>query len=328
MNELGNPTSTAILERRAFDRHNPAECMVSVIIPAFNSASTILRAIESVRNQSIASFEIIVIDDGSTDATSAVVSSNIRPGEPIRLIQLPKNCGVSAARNAGIRHAKGKYLSFLDADDIWLPEKLEKQIEVIEADPAVTLVSCNSLLVSEAGLRLKEGHVNRPPVEGPDAWKTLLIYNFIPTPTVLTYRSLVQEIGGFDEALAVGEDLDLWIKLAIRGKIRVLPEVLINYYDSTGSLMKRHSRDSRIIVVPMLEKHITEQRSKLLTTEIRQIRGQQSFQIGCNLFFSGSYLQSIPLFLRSFSYGCRPVKSLTYLPRAVLMACLKKLRGK
>jgi glycosyltransferase involved in cell wall biosynthesis len=301
---------------------------VSVIIPAFNAANTIIRAIDSVRSQNMGSLEVIIIDDGSIDGTPDVVLSNIRAGENIQLVRMAKNSGVSAARNAGIRVAKGKFLAFLDADDIWLPEKLRKQIAVIERDSSITLVSCNSQLIAESGLPVKEGHLNRPPVEGDDAWKTLLTYNFLPTPTVLTLTSLVKEIGGFDEKLAVGEDLDLWIKLGLRGKIVVLKEILTNYYDSAGSLMKRHGGQTSEIVVPMLEKHIAEQRKKLTTFEIRHIRGYQSFQMGCNMFFSGSYLESIPVFLKASYYGSRPVKSLLYVPRAICMELIARIKQK
>jgi hypothetical protein len=293
---------------------------VSVIIPAYNSAATIERAIASVRAQRGGpGIEIIVIDDGSSDNTMEVVRAAIRPGENIFLSALPSNRGASAARNAGIAVARGKYLAFLDADDIWLDNKLRKQVAAIESAPGITLVSCNSQMTSAAGLRLKEGHLNRPPVEGAEAWKTLLVYNFLPTPTVLTHTSLVRELGGFDENMAVGEDLDLWIKLATRGKILVLPEILINYYDLNNSLMKRHRAQAGTIVIPMLEKHIREQSPRLSSSEIRTIRGQRSFQIACDVFFSGGYLPSVPLFLKAAFYGTRPVKSLLYIPRAILM---------
>ena len=295
---------------------------VSVIIPAFNAASTIVRAIDSVRQQNVGPIEIIVIDDGSTDRTAAVVRDNIADGDNIQILQMQQNSGVSAARNTGIRVAQGKYLAFLDADDIWLPTKLQKQIARLEEDPTITLVSCNSRLISESGVPLKEGHRNRPPVEGTDAWKTLLIYNFIPTPTVLTRTAVVKALGGFDVSLAVGEDLDLWIKLGIHGQIAVLPDILINYYDLAGSLMKRHHDRTATIVLPMLEKHLAAQRQHLTRQEIRTIRGQRAFQMACDMFFAGAYVPSIPIFLKSASLGTRPIKSLLYVPRAACMALL------
>lgn len=298
--------------------HNE-DIQVSVIIPAFNAAATIGRALESVRAQDGVGIEVIVIDDASKDHTAEVVRAAIRPGENITLLQLPANSGASAARNAGIRLARGRYLAFLDADDIWLPGKLRRQVVAIESDPAITLVSCNSQQASADGTPLKEGHVNRPPVQGEEAWKTLLVYNFLPTPTVLTHTALVRELGGFDEALAVGEDLDLWIKLAVRGKVMVLPEILINYYDLNNSLMKRHIRQTGMIVTPMIERHLSEHGAKLSTSEIRRMRGTRSFQTACDLFFSGSYRASISLFIQSARCGIRPLKSLSYLPRALLM---------
>lgn len=304
----------------------PEQITVSVIIPAYNAAATIGRALDSVRAQTGVGAEVLVIDDASADNTLEVVDQLIRPGENIRLIRMPKNGGASAARNAGIREARGRYLAFLDADDIWLPGKLLKQVAAIEADPDITLVTCNSQMTSVAGVPLKEGHVNRPPVAGRDAWKTLLVYNFLPTPTILTHTSLVRELGGFDEELAVGEDLDLWIKLAVRGKIAVLPDILINYYDMNNSLMKRHSAQAGDIVVPMLERHMHEQDGKLTRGEVRTMRGNRSFRMACDLFFSNRFMPSIPLFLQAAMCGIRPVKSVSYLPRALLMESATQLK--
>jgi glycosyltransferase involved in cell wall biosynthesis len=312
--------------RRSGADNTYSDILVSVVIPALNAARTIVRAIDSVRSQAIDALEIIVVDDGSVDDTIDVVADNIRVGEKIHLVEMKKNCGVSAARNAGIRLARGKFLAFLDADDTWLPSKLSKQIEAMEKDPAVTLVSCNSRFMSESGVPLKEGHLNRPPIEGTHAWKTLLIYNFLPTPTVLTYRALVREVGGFDESLPVGEDLDLWIKLALRGKVAVLKEVFTLYYDTPGSLMKRHYEKTRDIVLPMLEKHLSEQERLLSKSEVRHIRGHQSFEIGCIMYFSSNFLQCIPIFLKAAFYGSRPIKSISYIPRALLMEVMSRVK--
>lgn len=295
---------------------------VSVIIPAFNAAATILRAIDSVVQQKVADVELIIIDDGSTDGTVAVVTEHIRGMHNARLIRKAHNSGVSAARNAGIVVARGEFLAFLDADDVWLPGKLSKQLATIRRESGIVLVSCNSQLIGPNGAAIKEGHLKRPPVQGADAWKTLLVYNFIPTPTVLTRTALVKNCGGFDESLAVGEDLDLWIKLGTRGKIVVLDEILIKYYDMADSLMKRHNGREAAIVTPMLEKHIGEQQHRLAPAEIRRIRGRQSFELGCDLFFSGNHRACVPVFLKAAMYGARPVKSLLYIPRAVVKELL------
>lgn len=304
----------------------PHAPLVSVVIPAFNAAATVARAIASVRAQQGVAVELLVIDDASTDATACVVQECLRELPLARLLRMPRNGGVSAARNAGIGAARGTYLAFLDADDVWLPGKLSAQVARIEQDPQVVLVSCNSRQVGPGGRTIKEGHRNRPPVEGADAWKTLLVYNFIPTPTVLTRTELVRACGGFDETLAVGEDLDLWIRLGTHGKIAVLPEILIDYHDIAGSLMKQHCGRSADIVAPMLEGHLARMGQRLSTAEIRQIRGQQSFRMACDLFFSGSYRASTPLFVKAARHGARPLKSLSYLPRAWLMDALRSAR--
>lgn len=326
MKALARSSASPVMPQHQSNSDMSTICQVTVIIPAFNARDTIIRAIHSVRQQSIKSLEVIVIDDGSVDDTADVVLNNIHSDENMHLIRMEKNSGVSAARNAGIRLARGEFLAFLDADDTWMPEKLSKQLEAMRNDPSITLVSCNSQLISESGMPIKEGHLNRPPIEGYDAWKTLLIYNFLPTPTVLTRTSLVNEIGGFDESLAVGEDLDLWIKLSLKGKVVVLKEILTNYYDQVGSLMKRHGRQTGDIVVPMLEKHITQQTQRLSPDEIRHIRGYQSFQMACNLFFSGNHLQSIPIFLKASAYGSRPIKSISYIPRAICKEVIARAR--
>lgn len=303
-----------------------SELQVSVIIPAFNAASTISRAIDSVMLQNTESLEIIIIDDGSADHTVEVCTRLAQTNPTIRLLKMPANKGVSAARNVGIGAARGKYLAFLDADDVWLKNKLSLQLAEIRHDDAIILVSCNSRYLSESGDFLKEGHVNRPPVEGHEAWKTLLTYNFLPTPTVLTRRLDVLVLGGFDENLPVGEDLDLWIKLALIGKVRILKDILIHYYDSTGSLMKRHQAQSQIILFPMLEKHLIQQKANLSDTEIHKIRGEHSFVTGCNLFFSSEFLASIPLFFNAMCQGTRPIKSFSYIPRALLMLVYSHLK--
>lgn len=322
-----NKHAIQYMTKQTIDNETIDEIQVSVIIPAFNAAKTIIRAIDSVRAQNVSTMEVIVIDDASTDGTSDIVFNNTKAGEKIHLLKMIKNSGVSAARNAGIQIAKGKYLAFLDSDDIWLDGKIQKQIALIKSDPSITLVSCNSRLVSEDGTELKIGHINRPPDEGFDAWKTLLIYNFLPTPTIFTHSNLVKEFGGFDESLKVGEDLDLWIKLAIRGKIAVLNEVLTHYYDSPGSLMKRHSSETNSIVAPMLKKHIAAQENRLTKKEFRSISGRQAFSMGCDLFFSGAYLPCIGTFSKALLYGTRPFKSSFYISRALVMEYIvKKIR--
>jgi len=125
--------------------------LVSAIIPAFNAAAVIERTVGSVIAQTYPAMEILVVDDGSTDETSSIVKNLATDDSRIRLLQ-QENKGVSAARNLGIKYARGKYIAPLDAGDIWLPEKIEKQVEVFRASPAtVGLVYTQSVLIFEEG---------------------------------------------------------------------------------------------------------------------------------------------------------------------------------
>ncbi|HEY3067736.1 MAG TPA: glycosyltransferase family A protein [Methylomirabilota bacterium] len=195
---------------------------VTVIIPAYNAADMIGRAIESALRQTVPPQEIIVVDDGSTDETAAAAA---RYPEVTVLSQ--DNRGPGAARNAGARVAKGDWLGLLDADDTWTDTKLERQLPYTR-DPRVGLVY--------ARRDLHPDYV-RPTLV------TLLRGNFIGTSSVLLRRSAFEEVGGFDEHGALryaSEDYNLWIRLRAAGwEFEVCPEDLHRYTPSPGSLSSR-----------------------------------------------------------------------------------------
>ena len=112
--------------------------LVTALIPAYNAAATIRRAVDSVIAQTYRNYEIVVVDDGSRDATADIVA--VHYGDQVRLLCLPCNQGVSTAMNQGIADARGELIAFLDADDEWLPDKLTRQIEVLESDPSAVMV--------------------------------------------------------------------------------------------------------------------------------------------------------------------------------------------
>src|SRR5579859_7287264 len=139
------------------DTEGEAGEVVSVIIPAFNAATNIRQTLDSVRAQTHQAFEVIVVDDGSTDNTCAVVEEFVRQDSRFRLI-CQANRGVGDARNAGIREARGKYIAPLDADDFWYPEKLEKQVaRLVQGGPEIGLVYCWSDLIDERGELMGHG---------------------------------------------------------------------------------------------------------------------------------------------------------------------------
>lgn len=200
----------------------PEVPLVSVVIPAWNSADTLPRAIDSVLAQTWEAREIIVVDDGGTDDSLAVLAVY---GDRLRVIS-QANGGPGAARNRGLSEARGRYVAFLDADDHWLPEKLERQVALLEAHPELGFCSTATAVVDTRG-----GQVRDWP-----CWKAaepLLETLFMRSATVsgstsgvLARRELLLEAGGFDERLRGFEDPDLWIRLAARAGYACIPEVL------------------------------------------------------------------------------------------------------
>jgi glycosyltransferase involved in cell wall biosynthesis len=197
---------------------------LSVIIPTYNRAYIISRAIESVLNQTYKDFEILVVDDGSKDNSEAVIKSIL--DDRIKYIRHEKNKGPAAARNTGIMASKGKYIAFLDSDDEWLPEKLEKQMMAFAvASPQVGIVYVGLLNV------VGNMKTHRPPNyvswrEG-NLYYELLIDPIIVFPsTAMIRRDCFAKVGMFDENLFAGEDWDLWIRIAKYYHFKFIDEVL------------------------------------------------------------------------------------------------------
>lgn len=207
---------------------------VSVIIPTYNRANLIGRAIRSVLNQTYQDLELLVIDDGSTDGTDDVVRGFADPR--IHYLRRDSNGGASAARNTGIRRAKGRYMAFLDSDDEWLPEKLERQIPLFQDSPhhpGVTYTAC--YWVDQAGTVT----VERPTVRG-DIFLQLAMRAFLAWPSIIIKREVLAEVGLFDESLPLAEDRDLLIRLAKNTSFDGLDDPLAwIYQDHKGPLEDR-----------------------------------------------------------------------------------------
>lgn len=183
---------------------------VSVIIPAYNQAHFIGRAIQSVLDQTYQDFEIIVVDDGSTDNTAEVVHGF----EDSRIRYLfQENQGLSAARNKGLRLAQGEFISFLDSDDEFLPHKLELLLEDLSNKPHVGMTSGQAVPIDENGNQI--GNIFNRPI--PNPVELLLFGNPLHVGSVLLRRSWFDLVGEFDEKLASYEDWDLWLRLAQAG---------------------------------------------------------------------------------------------------------------
>ena len=211
----------------------PSSPQVSVVIPTYNRAAFLGRAITSVLTQTFPDLECLVVDDGSTDRTVALVEGFQDPR--LRLLRLPVNRGVGHARNVGIQAARGELIAFLDSDDEWLPQKLERQVTRMRetAAPRVTVIYCLSCQHDGAADRMKP---HSTIIYEGDVFGHLLTGWCPPTASLfLVKRASLQEIEGFDGRLPYAEDHDLWLRLAeAHNYFAVVGEVLVIKYEDTG----------------------------------------------------------------------------------------------
>jgi glycosyltransferase involved in cell wall biosynthesis len=199
---------------------------VSVIIPTYNRAAFLREAIESVRAQTYQDWELIVVDDGSTDDAPAVMERFTGQEPRIRYIR-QQNGGATVALNRGLRDARGEYIAILDDDDRWLPEKLSRQVDYLVRHADEAGVFCFAAVVDRQGNRLDTvipPRDIRPDLEALLSWRTI----WTPSLT-LVRRSVLQRVQGFDERLKIGYDRDLWIRVLGEGRMGRLDEVLVEY---------------------------------------------------------------------------------------------------
>ncbi len=276
--------------------------LVSVIIPAYNAAATLKRAVDSVLSQNYPSIELILVDDASSDATHDLIKSLQDPR--LRYIKLAINGGVSNARNQGIEVARGELIAFLDADDEWLPGKLELQVAEITSRDGVTLVSCLAYDVAPSGEISGKHNFGRMPVRGSRSWVGLLEFTSVTTSTVLTSKACLKKAGGFDSKLRVAEDQDLWIRLALLGDVAIVDKFLVLKHFVPDSLsLGGPPEDELIYLLPMLMRHLNAVRTSLSKQEIRAILCRRYSRIGCNLYARGMHRQGLKLMGNAVLHG-------------------------
>lgn len=210
---------------------------VSVIIPTWNRAEFVRDAIDSVLAQDYPSLELLVIDDGSTDATPEVVRSY---GDKVRYIR-QANGGAASARNRGIAEATGEFVAFLDSDDLFLPGKLTEQVREFARQPEVVMVYSWFSILDASG---RERLGRRFAATGQIA-RSLVAHSMqgpLATPTVMVRRAALLAAGGFDETMRLSEDTDLWCRLARLGPVGLVPRVLVQVRRHDGNLSRGPGR--------------------------------------------------------------------------------------
>lgn len=233
--------------------HDPAvplPTLVTVIVPAFNAAQTIARTLSSVFAQTHAKLEVLVVDDGSTDSTAQIVATMARTEPRLRLIRQP-NSGVAKARNAGLHQARGRYTAWLDADDLWHPTKIEKQLRMFEQDLPVplTFVYTGYRLIDPAD-RIIANHRTLVDVSGPTVCQQIASNHFSNVSSIMVPTDLARQFGGHEPELqALGiegaEDLLLQLKLALHGPAGCVPEALVGYHIHGGNMSHNVARAAK-----------------------------------------------------------------------------------
>ncbi|MGA9753776.1 MAG: glycosyltransferase family A protein [Desulfobaccales bacterium] len=193
---------------------------VSVIIPTYNRAALVGQALASVQAQSFRDFEVLVVDDGSTDATPEVLAG----WREVRVLRHPRRRGVSAARNTGVACARGEWLAFLDSDDLWRPAKLARQMAYLADRPDLRLCQTDETWVRR-GVRVNQPLTHRKVagwIFGPSLERCM-----VSPSAVVLHRRVFEDHGGFDTTLAAGEDYDLWLRLTWRYEVGLVDEPLV-----------------------------------------------------------------------------------------------------
>ena len=213
-----------------------------IIIPAYNAARFLPAALDSVVAQTFPDWRILLVDDGSTDNTPEVLAPYREKLRDRLLYFHQSNAGLPAARNTAIRHATAEFLAILDADDEWLPQRLAKTLERFRQDPGVGLTYG---FVARTDTEGKVVQIFDRPHHHAEGWVAPFLYMRqlnLPCPTVSVRRTCIEEVGLFDETLRATEDRDLWLRIALRYKVGLIPEVIANYRMSPNAMTKDGER--------------------------------------------------------------------------------------
>ena len=218
-------------------RHMNDTPLVSVIIPVHNGTAVLSDALTSVRQQTYQNFEVIVVDDGSSDGSHALAQKFADEDSRIKVLRQPKG-GVSAARNTAIAHACGELIAFLDADDVWLPKKLAAQLDLLKQKPRANLLFTDYFLwdgQSDLSRRYSDPHK----FPDGDVGRRLIFFDLFGMSTVMIKREILDKIGSFDIELPTAEDWDIWLRIAEHGLCaKGVREPLVRYRVWSGSVTR------------------------------------------------------------------------------------------
>jgi len=286
---------------------------VSVIVPAYKAEATIERTIAALASQTYGAFEVIVVDDASPDGTGDSACRALRRfGLRHVVARLLENAGPSSARNAGVSLASGEYVAFQDADDTWMPDKLARQVELMDRHPEVTLCGCQADLVAADGKVIGPLFWNLPSFQKA-GWKLLLSNAFIQTSCVLVRRADLG-IEPFDPTLRVAEDRDLWIRLASNGVTALLQDVLVRKLELPTGFMASNKMRIALDTKRMVDFHATAMRDYMTRRDRQATYGSLHSSIGKGMAMQpGQYLKSIRHTAMAIGMGFNVADNLRFL---------------
>lgn len=225
--------------------------VISVVIPAYNAEGSISETITSVLQQTFTDFELVIVDDGSTDGTLKVIS---RFDDSRITVLSYANAGPQKSRNRGLAKATGRYVSFLDADDLWTADKLARQLEALKNEPEAAVAYSWTDIIDENS---QWSHAVRRSRKEGDVFEALLLNNFLGSGSnPLIKTAAIRAVGGFDEAILAGQDWDMWLTLAAHYRFVVVPEVHILYRKvSASKSWSSNLRRQEQGLMQVIEKH-------------------------------------------------------------------------
>jgi glycosyltransferase involved in cell wall biosynthesis len=277
--------------------------LVSIIVPTFNRLKFLRPTIESVFKQTCQDWELLLADDGSDAATRAYLQSIEAPPR-VRVLWLAHSGKPAVARNAAMREARGEYIAFLDSDDLWLPDKLQVQLESLRRHPACQWSHTRFVLVDEAHEPIPWMRGGGWPV--PAGWileEVLESRTVISVPSVIVRRSLLEQVGGFDEELVMCEDFDLWLRLAALSEVDALEQPLtlvLRHAEHSGNELVAF-RDCQRVIEKMQRAGQTPHIERILRAE----RAQLAARVARSHAFRGDRMLAARALISSIRYSWR-----------------------
>lgn len=286
---------------------------ISVIIPAYNAMAYLPQTIESVLQQSFTDFEVLIVNDGSSDSIEEWATRLI--DKRVKLICQPHS-GVCVARNTGISEAKGEYIAFLDADDLWHSTKLEKQVNCLDSKPTVGLVYTWTGLIDESGKAI--GRVWTSDVEG-DVWKHIVVNDMISNgSSPMIRRACFNVVGVFDPNITSSEDRDMWTRIAAKYPFGVVKQVLTFYRRHPGNTTNKRQKMIQDL------RQVIEKTFESVPLELLYLRGRSygvmHLSQGWNSINEGNYQEAMSYRRQAFLHYPQLIFSDNFIRLSVAIA--------